>query len=1162
MEKKREKRNGGINILKGVIKMRKRVSSEKGDILNRLLFGLGLVIIGLTLAIGFKTLFFKEASLPEEIISENKTTEEMPEELAKEEQAYLEEEIEEMTPLKMGSTEKKLAPPKIEVKEFSARGVKYANREKERFNLAQYLEEKKITVKEIKPMEEFNKLMIDTSLLKEEEEWEGIDFATPLKERYVPGVVMVKQTFSDGSIELTRLEVEEGREEEIIKELNNLPGIEVYRDKFIPIYLCGVPIAKGLPGESPTPGSSETPVPGEDPDLGKQWALPLLGIDDDAWRLLKDYYGTNYPEVKIAIIDTGCDLDHPDLKAHIDTDLSRNFVDKTLPPRDDNEYSHGTHVAGIIGAVIGNGVGIAGIIPQPKLIIIKALDETGSGTASVLAEALSYALNSGARIINMSWGSYDDLLDDNTLGPVLSKAFESDILLVASAGNHAGAGISGESCVLYPAMYEEVLGVGGTNKLDERWVSAEVDEEGSSNPLDDDYNPWYGLPFESAYGERVDIYAPAGDETEDIYSTIIGGYDYLAGTSMSAAFVSGVAGLILTAAPYLTKAELEKILKDTATPIDIKDIEGDPTPEEELRVDAISAVEDLIPLEDEIWITGRVKDSEGKGVKDLTVRVKSADLESDKTAKTNEEGRYLIVLSIDDFKSEEDLYENIKVSVDGRSEYDEVLIEDAILGEYYVVDFSPETAGEDEIIIKGTVRNSAGTVLKEVTVRVKSDDLIEDLTDETDEEGKYRIVIGLEDLEEDKDEYEVKLSVDNHFELGEETIEVKLGGVYTVDFGSSTSNNEIIIRGKVTENGTAKAQVTVKMRLKTMEGTEVATKESSPTDSEGKYEIKFSGLDATKKYKVDLLAPINQNDFRTNLEPGKTYKNYDIEISEDSGVGDNEIVIYGKVYKIMHPTITSSEEIFVPLEKVEVKMRLIKGPYQEPSTITDQNGKYSIKFTNLDPAKKYDVIISKPEFLAPGKSRTIRDLEPGKRYEHNIYVPECSFDSDCPRELQCHMGRCVQCVFHTDCPGGMICDRDFCVSGPSWDKCREYSRCIDGKVTFQGMFTPLGCTHLYEGIPCENNNPPPTAGAQKRVRPSYSAWYKCKVEGQQCTSDEQDAADAYDEEVEKGKATPPCDEAERAGHTGACKEAAYDQCIRSCQWSADECKKYCDERIK
>lgn len=195
--------------------------------------------------------------------------------------------------------------------------------------------------------------------------------------------------------------------------------------------------------------------------------------------------------IKTGIIDTGIDVDHPDLAANIKGGYNTTSKKKSY----DDDNGHGTHVAGIIGAV-DNEVGVIGVAPQVDLYAIKALDYNGDGYLSDLIEAIEWCIVNNMDIINMSLGIDEDSL---VLRESVMKAYNSGILMVAAAGNNHGGRCQ------YPALYKEVIGVGA------------IDQNNSI--------------AEFSAIEGVDVWAPG----VSIYSTHLDGYYLLKnGTSMAA----------------------------------------------------------------------------------------------------------------------------------------------------------------------------------------------------------------------------------------------------------------------------------------------------------------------------------------------------------------------------------------------------------------------------------------------------------------------------------------------------------------------------------------------------------------------------------------------------------------------------------------------------
>jgi subtilisin family serine protease len=251
----------------------------------------------------------------------------------------------------------------------------------------------------------------------------------------------------------------------------------------------------------------------------------------------------------IAVIDTGVDYNHPDLAANIwknskesanangnDTDGNGfiddirgwDFVNNDKDPMDDN--LHGTHVAGIIAAVCDNGIGIAGVNCNAKIMPIKAFQSSGRGDASTIAKAILYAANNGATVINMSFGSYaESITMRNALAFAYSKA-----VLVAAAGNDGrciGPGRCPDGLIgvpMFPAAYSFVLGV----------------QENGAGSLVNFSNFDQDGPVFSGYSDLWNYEIKASGI--NIMSTVPNGqYRTLNGTSMAAPYVAGAVSLYL-----------------------------------------------------------------------------------------------------------------------------------------------------------------------------------------------------------------------------------------------------------------------------------------------------------------------------------------------------------------------------------------------------------------------------------------------------------------------------------------------------------------------------------------------------------------------------------------------------------------------------------------
>lgn len=212
-------------------------------------------------------------------------------------------------------------------------------------------------------------------------------------------------------------------------------------------------------------------------------------------------------------------------------------------PRDDS--GHGTHVSGIVGAQTDNVIGVAGVAPGAVIMPIKASGSEGMFYKSDVIDAINYAADNGANVINMSLGGpgYSDL-EQSAIYDALAKG----ATLVASAGDDHSPGIN------YPAGYDGVIGVGALKN----WWDSTTDTVSGLVPM----GYWYDV---SNFNQKVDFSAPGEDilSTMPTYPVALGGpdYGYLSGTSMAAPFVSGLAALIVARQPDANSVQVEKVLE-------------------------------------------------------------------------------------------------------------------------------------------------------------------------------------------------------------------------------------------------------------------------------------------------------------------------------------------------------------------------------------------------------------------------------------------------------------------------------------------------------------------------------------------------------------------------------------------------------------------------
>jgi subtilisin family serine protease len=249
---------------------------------------------------------------------------------------------------------------------------------------------------------------------------------------------------------------------------------------------------------------------------------------------------TGSPSVVVAVLDTGVDASQPDLEGALVA--GRDIVNNDADPADD--HGHGTYVAGIVGARSNNGIGVTSYCWSCSVMPVKVLAADGTGSMSNVASGITWAADHGARVINMSLGSTSA---NSTLAAAVTYAQGKGAVLVASAGNY------GSTTPVYPAAYDGVIGVAGTDGTDNLYS-------------------W------SSYGSWVEVSAPGINMTTGRN----GWYGDFAGTSSAAPVVAGLAGLVLSAAPTASAAQVTAALTSTAAPIGSSVRYG--------RVDAAAAV--------------------------------------------------------------------------------------------------------------------------------------------------------------------------------------------------------------------------------------------------------------------------------------------------------------------------------------------------------------------------------------------------------------------------------------------------------------------------------------------------------------------------------------------------------------------------------------------
>jgi thermitase len=280
------------------------------------------------------------------------------------------------------------------------------------------------------------------------------------------------------------------------------------------------------------PYDNTTPYTSSHNGAVTQWAWGKIQAYD-AWNVT-----TGSSSVVVAVVDTGADSNHPDLAANLITGY--NFVNNSTNAEDDN--GHGTHVAGTIGAVTNNGVGVAGLSWSVKIMPVKVLNNQGSGSFSTVAKGIRWAADNGAKVINLSLGGGPSL----TVKAAVDYAWSKGAVLACAAGNN------GTSAKTYPAAYINCIAVAATDQNDAK--------ASFSN---------YGAKWVDVAAPGVAILSTMPDTA--VYLTTQYGYytsyDALNGTSMATPHVAGLAALIWAKGACSTASCVRSSIEGKADPI-------------------------------------------------------------------------------------------------------------------------------------------------------------------------------------------------------------------------------------------------------------------------------------------------------------------------------------------------------------------------------------------------------------------------------------------------------------------------------------------------------------------------------------------------------------------------------------------------------------------
>lgn len=252
----------------------------------------------------------------------------------------------------------------------------------------------------------------------------------------------------------------------------------------------------------------------------------------EAWKF------TTGGGTRVAIVDSGVASDNPDIAPKV---VARANFSGTATGEDN--YGHGTHVAGIVAATSGNTIGVAGVCPSCTILDAKVLNDSGSGSSSAIANGINWAVSNGAKVINMSLGQR---VSSRTLETAVNNAWNAGAVIVAAAGN------AGTQAKIYPGAYPNVIAVAATDNNDAK------------------------ASFSSYGANWVDVAAPG----VNVYSTfpnhtfVLGtqnnrsmGYDIASGTSMASPIVAGVAALVWSSPAGTANTSVRAKVESTADPI-------------------------------------------------------------------------------------------------------------------------------------------------------------------------------------------------------------------------------------------------------------------------------------------------------------------------------------------------------------------------------------------------------------------------------------------------------------------------------------------------------------------------------------------------------------------------------------------------------------------
>jgi thermitase len=285
--------------------------------------------------------------------------------------------------------------------------------------------------------------------------------------------------------------------------------------------------------------SQSTAIAGADIDMENAWNIEqgdsstIVGIIDSGNKLDHPEFSgriwLNYDEIP----NNGLDDDN---NGYIDDIKGWDFANNDNNPTDD--YGHGTNVAGIIGANANNTIGFAGVDWNCKLMILKGLDNNNSGFYSWWSSAIYYAVDNGAKVINMSLGG---ISNSTTLQAAVNYALNNNVVVVVSMMN------ANSNAPFYPAAFPGVIAVGSTNANDNR-----------TNPF------FWSATSGSCYGSHISVVAPGNFIYGLDYQSNTNFNNYWGGTSQAAPHVAGLAALLLAQDSTRTPTQIKSIIESTS----------------------------------------------------------------------------------------------------------------------------------------------------------------------------------------------------------------------------------------------------------------------------------------------------------------------------------------------------------------------------------------------------------------------------------------------------------------------------------------------------------------------------------------------------------------------------------------------------------------------